>query len=638
LEQAQRAILLGVTFLFPLVILPGITLDEFKLPKMALLLLGVSAAGGLKVVTWGLGGRALRWRPLALPIAAIMVPLTISWLASPYKQWALWGMHLRYQGLIPYALFALYGLLMADAFSGRVRALAWALAGAGAVAGLYALIQGFHLDPFFPTSPSRSIAAAAMTVGNPNFAGGFQAMVLPVCLGLFFSERGRQREAAAALSILSGIGLLFSFSQGAWLAFAVAIWTSCALLLFARRRSLALLCAGIAVALAAVGPLAVASTLVSDAATDRLGQTIEIRGQGWRAALGAVKENPLVGKGPNTLALEAARHIPMENASLIDNDQLLDDPHAIPISFLGSSGIFGALGWVIAIVLILLMAVRTSAGRSPLVIGIAAGLSAYAAQALVSIDDPTVRLTLWALAGGAAASGLSAGTVMPGEPAKRMSQTPMVAAGLILLAAGAFFASQIFLADVQARTGEEAALDNDPVASARSFERAVAARGDAAYRALAAGRLGELAIRHEDRDLFALMREHYDAVRYLNEPRWMAREALLLESWGVKVDQHMHEQAIDLALRAHELYPASVDVAIVAADMLMRAERSDEAAELLGIYLPYEPLYARYWGAWALVNARLGHDDIAAEATARALGMDARDVRALEARELLQND
>lgn len=640
-ERAQRAVLLGVTFLFPLLMLPGVTLDEFKLPKMALLLVGVGVAGGLKMASWALGGGPLRWKLLAIPVASLMVPLTLSWLASPYRHWALWGLHLRYQGLIPYALFALYGLLMADAFTGRQRSVAWALGGAGAVAGLYAIVQGFHLDPFFPTAPSGLVSPAAMTIGNPNFSGGFQAMVLPVCLGLFFAEEGRRKETAAGFALLSGIGLAFSFSQGAWLAATVAALAWAGLLLFRSRRRLAYGAVVAALGLALVGPAAVAATLVSPRAATVLGQTVEVRGLGWRTAFGAWQVAPVLGQGPNTLALLAPRHIPIENASMVDSDLLLDEPHSIPVSFLGSTGLLGAVGWFIAVGWILIVAIRRAgATRSPIWLAAAAGLIAYASQSLVSIDDPTLRLTLWALAAIAVApkeQGPPDPPLHPSLPLGGVIRLGGLIGGTILIVAASFFGTRTLAADIEARTGDEAALNNDPANSTRAFERAIAYRDDAAYRALAARRIGELATRRgaAGRDLFREMRGYFASIRHLQFPHSLLREGLLTHTWAARVDQSFQQESVRLVLQAHESYPASVDMAIGASDILIDVRRGAEAVAILRPYAAYSPPFARYWGALALANAHIGDRDAAESAIERALLMDERDSRALEAMEML---
>jgi hypothetical protein len=139
-----------------------VTNDPFSLPKLSLLVIGISVIGGLRLAEVLQGAEVFARKRMIVPIAAIAVPLTVAWLFGPYKSWSLLGEYGRFQGLIPYLLLAAAGVLIADAFAGRLRELARTFLWGGAIAGAYAVLQyfGLELSPVSRMHISRSSATA----------------------------------------------------------------------------------------------------------------------------------------------------------------------------------------------------------------------------------------------------------------------------------------------------------------------------------------------------------------------------------------------------------------------------------------------------------------------------------------------
>lgn len=632
LAKVERSALWTTTFLFPLLVLPGITVDEFKAPKMALLILGVGIAGAARLARIGGGTLERLDRRMLAAGALLLAPQAISWAFSDLKEWSLVGQYLRYQGLLPYALFAAFGLLVATAFRGRTRSLAWAICLSAGVTGLYSVIQAVELDPLFLVSGPRRLDAAFSTIGNTNFAGSWHAMTFPVAIGLIASEKGRPREVAVGLSALIALGIFLSFSEGPWVA-AVGGSAVLAGLMLGRRfdfaRGVSLL---VAATLAVLVVAAVISVSHSDRALALFGATVQDRAWAWEAAVESWSDDPLVGRGPNTFALFAHSFSPFEERANLSSLDYRDDPHSVPLFFLASTGLLGLLGYAGAVGLVLrwtwIGAVKSA---DPLMMGIAAGLVSYGIQALVSLDDPTLRLAFWALAGAGLAGRVvddSSGSTAP-QPHRTPQIAAFVAAFVVLI--GGCTASWSYLgADIAVRTGIEAALDNQADEATEAFERGLSLRDDDWYRLLAGRRTGELALRRgaEGEPLFESMQEHFAAMSVPRTPRALLMEGRLTNAWAENVDPAFKVRALELLSEAHRIDPGGVDSAVIFALALSESGRHDEALDVLRPYVKGDPAYTGFWETWALINARAGNEQAAWEIIqSRGLSVENQQVR-----------
>lgn len=145
-------------------------------------------------------------------------------------------------------------------------------------------------------------------LGFPNALGSFLVMTLPVGLALAVTPQRPWVRLAGIGAVAAGLpALIFTFSRGAWLAFAAA--SALVLLLELRRRpareQLRLLSVnGMIVLLVGV----VVYALYGDEILARLqrspAESLEIRSQLNWAALRVFRENPIFGVGPNVFPLE----------------------------------------------------------------------------------------------------------------------------------------------------------------------------------------------------------------------------------------------------------------------------------------------------------------------------------------------
>ena len=615
LHAVELGALWATTFLFPLLVLPGVTYDEFKVPKMALLLAGVGVAAGARIARSG----ASQVEPLnkqMLAVAAVVVlPLAVSWAFSEFKEWSLVGQYYRYQGLLPYMLFAAYGVLVATSFKGRTREIVWAVTLSASFTGLYSLIQAFHLDPLFIAGAADGLQPSFSTIGNSNFSGGWHALALPISLGLLLYENGRRREIAVATSALITCGVFFSFSQGAWLAAVAAVIAFTGFVTsrrFIRAGALGL------VGAASIGLLAAAaviSVMFSEAALSLLGPTVQDRAWGWEAAIGSWRDRPLIGRGPNTFALFAHEYSGFDERFQLE---YRDDPHSVPLFFLASSGLIGAIGYLAAVGSVLWISSRQALKKTDaLAAGMAASVIAYAVQALVSLDDPTLRLGFWGVGGAAlAAATATAHRPLVGIrklPASKVGAAAM--AGVLVMVIGGVGSWRFLEADRLTRRGTDAALDNNATEAVAAFERARTLRDDRWYAQVAGKNVGELATRRgaSGAALFEQMQQHFGSVVGPPSPFALFTEGRLTDAWAEKVDPQVKQRAVQLLRRAYEVDPNELDHALYLAYVLGDLGERQQAVDLLKPYTEYDFYHPRFWGGWAFVNARAGHDSVAWE-------------------------
>lgn len=594
-----RRWVLGATIVAaPLVIAPTVLFDPINTPKMALLVVAVSIAAALRAVETALGRPAAGLRAAWIPVAALTVPLVAAWAASELRGWELYGLYPRYLGVAPYVLFGVFGLLVADAFADRPWTPLWCLLGAGAGMGLYSLIQVAHVDPFVWPVETRvlGIERTASTLGNPNFSGAFEAVATSVGVVVALRGPGR-RDWAWVLVGLSAFGLLVSFSQGPWLAGAAGVVVAGAFLFKGRwpqaPRLGAILVAGCA--LVSVG--AVASTIVSDPAADLFGSTVEARGWFWETAARMGAERPLLGWGPNAFALEGIGFRPADEALVAY--WIAEDPHNLALSWWASAGLVGLAGVAVAAVWGGRRIVRAIGSDDAVRAAAAAGLTAYAVQGLVSVDEPSLRVALWACVAGIA---LPVGAQARSESRRSAALVAApVALGVVVFALWFAFAS--LSADRSLLRGFRAAQDNQPEEASQNFRAAMEPVALPDYREIYGTKIGELATRAgpEGAALLDEMRAALDYVEEVPDVSALVTRGRLLFAWSEKVDPVTYTEALASFDAARRLDPHHPLLAVEQSDVLRAMGRAGDALELLGSYEQGRGTYAQYHGALALV-------------------------------------
>lgn len=636
LARVRRTALITLVAATPLFFLWDVTYDPFNLPKLALVAAGVAVAAGARLGEVVAGAPAAGLRRAAVPAAAVGVPVFISWLASDYRSWSLFGLYGRFEGLVPILLALAVGVLVADAFGRDLRPPAWATAGAAAGVGAYTVLQSLGADPL--DIPIGEYAGS--TIGHSNFVGGYLAIALPVVLGLWATATGIQRIAAMAAAIPTALGVIFAFAQGGWLAAAAGVAVFGGLSLRERHRRAPLVGGLVAAGLAAAAVGIVLLSLV-DPFNPLVPETARARGYWWRGAVSMALDSPVWGHGPNVYAIEGPHYRTVEDA--LANDVLLaDSPHSVPVSHFANHGLLGLAGFVLLGVWTLR---RARVRGSPVRDGFVAGAAAYFVQSLVSIDAAPVVLGLWVCVGALAAEPDDSSAAPRAVPGWRVA--PALGVAVAVSVAGVWWAADRVAVDARV-LDIVTSPDLEPAEAVAELGELVRERPDPTYRMLYASVLGSTALRKgaAGGPEIARMKEAFAFVDDLPDLRALGSYADVLHRWSIYRPE-AEPEAYRLYRRMLSLDEYSPSARVAAAEALIRLGRSGDAVETLEFMLPAledHPRLARgraqVFGALAIAYFHDGRVDdarAAVETAERVAGEGAEtDCHVLVAKELLR--
>ena len=148
------------------------------------------------------------------------------------------------------------------------------------------------------------------TLGNPNTAGGYLALLSATCLGVLLTPLKRRYKFLAGLAFgLSSMALVLTFSRGGWVTFAISVTLFCLLAYFWGRLNLRviLIIAVIDVLVFLIFGDAILTRLFGDdkgAAYSRI-EMMEL-------AIRMIKDYPLIGVGSNNFGIMLKNYITPE--------------------------------------------------------------------------------------------------------------------------------------------------------------------------------------------------------------------------------------------------------------------------------------------------------------------------------------
>lgn len=610
----------GLLFFTPLIAAPSLMLDQYNMPKFALLAVGVSTATGLRFLELGIGRRRFLTIGLATPAMVATVPLVLAWAASPYRGWALWGQFTRLQGLIPYLIVVAFGVLLVDAFADRPRMIALAVAGSGAAAGGVAIYQMLFIGSEIGAVSTSGYVTS--TLGHSNFAGGFLAITLPVAVILWL-DAGRWKWVAVAGVAVTAAGLLFTFSQGGWVAAIAGIAVGVGIYASGTRPGAVHAGVGAAALIAAASIGLVIVSASSEALVHRYpGVTSsQTRGFLWMQALELTAERPALGWGPNVFALEALSRRGIQE-SLFGASSFGDDPHSVPLAMAANAGLVGVagylflLGWPVVRWRRARRHLQSSRLDVPLAAAFGGGLAAYAVQATVSLDEVALRTMFWACLAGFAAS------VRPHHEAAQQRDVAAPNLHFAIAAAACAFAAAVWLgatlapADHLSLSGARSITRGDVPQGARDAERAIALRDAFEYRRAYATALGRRALEEGRRGgpLIRAMRVQYGNLRERGDPLAAREEAGMLFDWS-RFDPQLREEALRLYRAARAADGFNPVLATRTADVLLSLGRYEDAVATLRPFVPllteqypqYKLFHQEFWGGLAAAEALVGN-------------------------------
>jgi len=277
--------------------------DQFALPKLLALFVYAAFASVRWIQATRRGLVAGLPRGLALVTAASACWWVGATLTARHLTTAVFGMRGRYNGVATLlAGLAVFVFIATTRLSDRgVERRLVAICAALTIACGYAFVQAAGLDPI-PWPPGRP----ASTLGHPVVFAGTLALILPFGLAFALLARSRAGRLAWTVAMLAqGLALTLSLARGPWIgAFAGVVVFAALTIAHARRFAprLAGLLVGLLLVVSAVlvisaptrsrvvGRLSTLTALSED-------PSLLYRAHFFRAALGMLRDHPLVGVG-----------------------------------------------------------------------------------------------------------------------------------------------------------------------------------------------------------------------------------------------------------------------------------------------------------------------------------------------------
>ncbi|MEX0875737.1 MAG: O-antigen ligase family protein [Actinomycetota bacterium] len=445
--RAARALMAAAVFAVPVIVDPR-SVDAFNLAKATALWMLVLAAAATWCVSSYLGrGRLVFPRAWIVRASVALLGIaTLATLLSPNRTLSLIGLYHRYEGLVSLALYVGALLLIVMLYrgqAGKLRGLVAAAGGAAGVVAAYVIVQQLGIDPVewrgtTGTAPTYPIG----NLGNPAFTASFLGISAPFVAYLAISAR--TRASRISWSAVGG-GVLISLWLTHGRAGMVAVLAGVgALALFASRvrvwRKMTLVAAGLLVLVAL--PL-MSAGFVDPPAPEAQPAVAEFRTDTWVAAVRMLGDRPFLGWGPESFYGQYPRY----RTAVEAREQGLaipDKPHNVFLGWATSTGTLGLAAHLVLVGIALGMvgARRRSESNVRLTAAFGAGLVAYLAQGMYSVDIPPLAFMGWfALAGIAVLTESPEASATIGGGRSWLQSTPIptvavVVAAVALIAAG----------------------------------------------------------------------------------------------------------------------------------------------------------------------------------------------------------
>ncbi len=283
--------------------------------------------------------------------------------------------------------------------------------GTMACVAAYAISQRLGYEPIEEFRRWHSQARVFSTFGNPSFLGTHTAFLLPLMAGLAMATTGRGRALAGAMTALTALILLWTFSRGAWLGAIAGLAVVSILSRNTLRRAIPPLprfALGTALVLIVIVTVLALPREHLTRRTDRL--------MLWRGTLSMIREKPLTGWGIGAFPAEYPPFAPKAFAQRMkDDNTFAEHPHCEYLHVATETGILGLglFAWLVAAI------VRQSFRRARTGDRFAIGALGAIVAVLVHIAvDRNFRLAstaapFWLLVGAMYARGTGAAPISP---------------------------------------------------------------------------------------------------------------------------------------------------------------------------------------------------------------------------------
>ncbi len=352
-------------------------------------------------------------RVVDLALIAYLLFTTLATAFSIEPVTSLYGQFDQYQGLLTALLMAVFFAFARSTLASvaRLRLLGIGALAGGSLVAVYAVVQQLRLDPIWNTLDKGRVFS---TIGQAEWLGAYFMICLALGLPLVLCGPLRIRLPAGAALALIFVGLLLTFSRGAYLGLLVGLIVFAAgvapLVRLSRRWLAAVPAAAVVVVLIlAVPPLRdQARAVVNRAAStaDFSDGSINDRFDLWRAGIAMAIDHPLLGTGPDTYP----EVFPHYRDTVLAGRRAYwlvyrpESPHNVPLAIATGAGLPALAAYLAFVGAVLLAVGRVLRRKLDLtsrvtVAAVAAGIAGYFVTDLFMTADVAGTWILWLLLG-----------------------------------------------------------------------------------------------------------------------------------------------------------------------------------------------------------------------------------------------
>lgn len=405
-QEKQRIIsvlILSATFI-TLYFNPSFT-DPFNAPKLFLLILTASWLFGYLVTSKNIENN--KYKKLLLLVVIFEAILLIEATLTDVKYIAILGKDQRQLGLITYSGLAIYMLVTSKYFSFKSkRKLQQAIFFIGTVNIVYGLMQHTGNDFVKWNNQYNPIIG---TLGNPNFAASFMAIVATLSFSFMFNRSSTTFVKLMYLLITAGllVNIYFSDAKQGILSSGLGILVFLCIQIFKKNHkfgvasfsTLFIIAIFSILGMLQLGPLE--KYLYKD--------SISLRGFYWRAGISMLQNNLLTGVGLDRYGENFKKYREVGYPLTRGFELTSTNAHNVPIQLFATGGLFLGISYLAVIFYIFFCGIKNikSFENDELIFssGIFSAWIAYIAQSIISIDN--IGLTIWGWILGGAIVGLS---------------------------------------------------------------------------------------------------------------------------------------------------------------------------------------------------------------------------------------
>ena len=382
--------------------------DPFNTHKLIILLLTAAWLSGYLFRSYRHLGvfRAPQEKFIVYPALFFITSLLVSLLFTDIKIIGLIGELQRRNGALSYFALTIILLYLSRtvSFDNVKRLIPFVLSICGLLA-LYGSIQIAGKDFVSWVNPYNAMIS---TTGNPNFASSLLAVLsLISVLTLFNREVSSFLKPTAIFVFTLSIYCIYQSQsrQGFLVIFFGLIFYLSAKILFSNKTFLKLF---LAIPFSLV-ILSIFGMLQVGPLTDLLYKpSVSVRGFYWQAAIRMFQNDPITGVGLDSYGSYFREFVDPQYLIRHGTDLTSNNAHNVFLQMFATGGIFVGLGYIILVLSVLYMGlsvIKNSIGANrEFALGIVSGWIGFQSQSVISIDNLSISIWGWVLAG--AISGL----------------------------------------------------------------------------------------------------------------------------------------------------------------------------------------------------------------------------------------